>query len=418
MSSSTIQTDPGAARPVSVVVVSRGRPLWLRRCLLSLSQQDDRNFELVVVADAPGLVVARTLPFARHVKFLANDGVNLSAARNAGIAAAAGAVVAFIDDDAAAEPTWLSRLVAPIRAGRAEAATGFTRGRNGISLQWGAARVDMSGADRPLPLGEGEGVFAPTADGAVKLHGTNMAISRKSLRALGGFDPAYRFYLEDADLSLRLAMAGARVAVVPGAQVQHGFAPSARRQADRAPRDLREIGASEAVFLRRHGARETRGIVQDAREAAQRRRLLAWLQRGGLDPMDLRRLMAGYRAGWQEGLSRRLAPLAPLEDDPPAFQPMPGIWGPAVHLSGRLWHRRRLLKEARARAARGERVSLLLISRSTLWHRERFDDSGVWIQSGGLWGRSDRTDPLVALQRFGTRARRERARIADVRGLG
>ncbi|MES2906736.1 MAG: RNA polymerase factor sigma-54, partial [Pseudomonadota bacterium] len=44
--------------------------------------------------------------------------------------------------------------------------------------------------------------------------------------AMGGFDPAFRFYLDETDLNLRLAATGAMTAIVPVAQVHHGFAES------------------------------------------------------------------------------------------------------------------------------------------------------------------------------------------------
>ncbi|MCB2152739.1 MAG: glycosyltransferase, partial [Rhodobacteraceae bacterium] len=60
-------------------------------------------------------------------------------ARNLGLAAAAGEIVAFIDDDAVPEPRWLARLTAPFADPGIAAAGGFVVGRNGISFQWRAS---------------------------------------------------------------------------------------------------------------------------------------------------------------------------------------------------------------------------------------------------------------------------------------
>ena len=95
--------------PVSVVVSSHGRPAWLARCLTSLGQQDYRNFEIVVVADSPSLEVMRGHDLASEIKRVAMDVCNIAISRNLGIEASGGEWVAFIDDDAAAEPTWLSQ---------------------------------------------------------------------------------------------------------------------------------------------------------------------------------------------------------------------------------------------------------------------------------------------------------------------
>ncbi len=56
-----------AALPVSVVIVSRGRPEALRRCLLAVSQLRHDPFEVVVVADAAGrAALTRDAPDGRR----------------------------------------------------------------------------------------------------------------------------------------------------------------------------------------------------------------------------------------------------------------------------------------------------------------------------------------------------------------
>lgn len=126
-------------RPVSIVVVSRDRPAALARCITGLAQLDHAPFEVVVVACHDGLAAIEAHPKAAEIKTVAYDLPNISAARNRGIAAAAGEVVAFIDDDAVPEPSWLSRLTAPFETDAVAATGGFVIGRNGFSLQWGRA---------------------------------------------------------------------------------------------------------------------------------------------------------------------------------------------------------------------------------------------------------------------------------------
>ena len=120
---------------VSVVIVSRHRAPGLRRCLTGLAQLYYPNFEIVVVADPDGIAAARDWAGDRPVKLAAFDEPNISTARNLGIAQAAGDLVAFIDDDAAPEPTWLDHLCAPFQDPKVAASGGFVRGRNGKSRQ-------------------------------------------------------------------------------------------------------------------------------------------------------------------------------------------------------------------------------------------------------------------------------------------
>jgi hypothetical protein len=86
-------------------------------------------------------------------------------------------------------------------------------------------------------------------------------------------------------------------------------------------------------------------------------------------------------------------------------------------LAGRSWSRRRLRAEAAGLAARGDVVSLFLFGPTTLYHRVRHDPAGFWEQSGGLFGRSDRTQPLVRSHTFRQRLADEVRRVAKVRGL-
>ncbi|MDB9944910.1 glycosyltransferase family 2 protein [Ascidiaceihabitans sp.] len=104
---------------VSVVVVSRDRPDALYLCVLGLSQVQYNAFEIVVVADAKGL--AALDDFKGKIKAVQFDDANISMARNIGIVHSAGEIVAFIDDVAVPEPTWLTYLTAPFSRGEVSA---------------------------------------------------------------------------------------------------------------------------------------------------------------------------------------------------------------------------------------------------------------------------------------------------------
>jgi GT2 family glycosyltransferase len=406
------------AAPVSVIVVSRHRPETLLRCLAGIEQLDHALFEVVVVADPGGLARLRAAGFdgIREVPF---DTPNISAARNQGIWAAGGEILAFIDDDAVPEPTWLSRLAAPFEDPGVAAAGGYVIGRNGISFQHTARSIDAEGRHRPLDLeGTAPRVIAGRTGRGIKTEGTNCAFRAGVLRAMGGFDPAFRFYLDESDVNLRLAGDGARTALVPLAQVHHGFAASERRHASRMPRSLFEVAASQAVFLRKHAAEGRRAPAMAVLRDEQRQRLLRYMVAGDCEPRDVGRLLMDFDAGAVEGQGRRIAPLPPIPQTA-AFDPFRPRrrYHAARTLAGRPWQARHLRRAAAEAASDGARTSLYLFSPTALYHSVRFRAEGYWEQRGGLLGRSRRDDPLLRLQDFATRLRREVDRVASVRNV-
>lgn len=132
---------------VSVIVVSHGRPDLLCRAALSVFHQNHRPVELIIVADHLGLAAISTLPFVSRIKRVLFENENISAARNIGIDHAAAEYIAFLDDDAVAEPMWLSLMLKEMCQHPWAALTGTVLGRNGISVQWGDVGFDDLGRD-------------------------------------------------------------------------------------------------------------------------------------------------------------------------------------------------------------------------------------------------------------------------------
>ncbi len=393
--------------PVSVIVVSRGRPRLLQRCLTGLAQLDYPAFEVIVVADAAGIAAVERGPWAETVKHIPFAEANISKARNAGLAQAAGEIAAFIDDDAVPEPTWLRYLTEPFAEGEQIASVGgYVRGRNGLTFQSKANLVDRFGWTSPttpetahnLPPGH-----------AVKTEGTNCAFRTSIIKRLGGFDPAIRFFHDETDLDMRLREAGYEARFAPLAQVHHGAAASDRRTSDKAPRDLTEVGASTAIFWRKH-ARDDVG-VKEAHVAllqAQRVQLLRHMVAGRIEPRDVARLLDTLKEGLKKGQSCAFHPMLPIETSPD-FLPFQSFYPPGktTLLSGRFWNRKKLHAQARNALRNGHRVTLFRFSPTALPHHVHFHEEGWWEHVGGLFGRSDRSQRYFRLSRFQARVSRE-----------
>lgn len=400
-------------RPVSVVIVSRHRPEVLEKCLKSLRYQTHSNFEVIVVADPSSMRAVGASGLTGSVKTCLFDEANISAARNIGIAMAAAPIVAFIDDDAFAEPPWLERLTAPLWDGTIAATSGFVRSGNGISYRWRGDWIMPWGELRPF-VSEGFRVFGPEDPHPVLTIGANCAFRRDALVMVGGFDPNYHIGLDDADVNVRMTRAGCRMAIVPDAQVHHVPAASVYRNGRQVPRSLEQGGASFGWWFRKYDrpiseSAQIRGFMKDV-FLGQR------LQRGDLEPRDVVRLMEGFDRGFTQGQLREAIPTN-LDAATHPLHRFETIRKGAKHvvLSGRTWNRASLFREGAHRAGEGDVVTVIILSPTALYHRRYFHDDGFWVQCGGLFGRSERSDPLVKAYRFRDRVAREAADIGTFR---
>src|SRR5262249_10789183 len=161
----------------------------------------------------------------------------LSEARNAGMRAATGAIVAYTDDDCFADPDWLTCLVHQLQQTRAA-------GVGGPNLTpedgWLAACVSAC---------PGQPTHVLVSDQVAEhIPGCNMAFRREALLAVNGCDPIYRKAGDDVDLCWRLQQAGLWITFAPAACVWHH-----RRQGPRTYlKQQRGYGEAEALLYFQH----------------------------------------------------------------------------------------------------------------------------------------------------------------------
>lgn len=392
---------------VSLIIVSRHRPEALKRVAASLRFQSYTNFEVILVSDAPDRSFLAGIPASENMLHIPFDQANISAARNLGLAHAQGEIVAFCDDDAVPDPNWLTALVQPFSNPTIASAGGFVRGRNGFSYQWKALLSDLRGEDTPLNIDQTSPYVEVPFDGDrfAKLQGTNCAFRRDALLGIGGFDEGFRFYLDETDVCLRLAQAGHSAAFVNGAEVHHGFEESALRSAARVPRSLFEIGASKRRYLDKNCAEERVLEAEQRFFFDQKKRLLRLMVEGRLEPRDVPALMGTLRDGFNT--IPKMVKSSHLVAER-AFSPLNAGKNPkAVALAAGVLASRALTERAQELAKCGTPVVVFRFARNSLFHRRYFDERGFWVQTGGVFGRSSRTDPLFSWWTLRQRTRRE-----------
>ena len=250
--------DVLAAAPfISVLICTRDRAGQLETCLRHLDRLEYPRFEVVVVDNAPTSDAVRTLvegrPGGVTYRYAVEPRPGLSWARNAGIAAASGEIIAFLDDDEEPERDWLAGLAGGFARSNDigcvtgmilpacldtqaqewfEWAGGHSKGRGFTS-----AIFSRHGPQNPLfPL-------PPFGTGA------NMAFRREALARIGGFDVAMGAgtptRASEDTLALTLVLlAGYRIAYEPAALTRHHH----RRDTDSLRRQLYGYGVGVAAY--------------------------------------------------------------------------------------------------------------------------------------------------------------------------
>ena len=206
---------------VSVVVATLGRPELLA-CLDSLWQQSRAADEIIVVNNGNNSIEI-PVPTQPQTRLIRCTKRGISAARNAGARIAEGEFLAFIDDDATADPDWLTAVEARFAGSPIAGMAGAVLRDATESSERVAVAVNRATADW----------FWKTNFGGIG-NGANLAFRRTAFLAAGGFDEHLGLGAtiptsEEHNLFFRLVAAGETVAYEPDARVFHPQ-PEARTQ--------------------------------------------------------------------------------------------------------------------------------------------------------------------------------------------
>ena len=224
---------------VSIVIASYQGEKTLKACLDSLEKLNYSDYEVILVDDGSSdgtKQIAAAHPQVRYFQHEKNLG--LSEARNTGIAAATGEIVAFTDADCRADEDWLHYLVGDLL----DSAFAGIGGHNFLPPD------DSSGAAAVLVSPGGPAHVMLTDRQAEHIPGCNMAFYKWALDDIGGFDPIFQKAGDDVDVCWRIQQRRGKIGFSPA-----GFVWHYRRSTVRAYlRQQKGYGEAEALLVRKH----------------------------------------------------------------------------------------------------------------------------------------------------------------------
>lgn len=221
--------DVALSIKASVVICTFNRVDHVQLAVESLTSQtiSTNDFEIIVIdnasSDKTPEAIKSLLPSIPNLRYIREDKLGLSHARNRGTQESEGKIIIFLDDDAMAEPEFIEAHLHAFNQQSQPVATG---GR--IYLRWPTERPNWVHASQEsfysgLDLGDESKLLTfPKYP-----YGANMAIDRKTLIGVGGFSVELgrrgRSLIsgEERDLFLRISELGGKVTYVPDAVVHH-----------------------------------------------------------------------------------------------------------------------------------------------------------------------------------------------------
>ena len=196
---------------ISVVVCAYNAADTLEDNLTSLEALTYPDVEIILVNDGSRDRTSEIGHAHPTVKVIDIPNGGLSAARNVGLAAATGEIVAYTDADTRVDRDWLTFLVQPFL-------TSDVAGSGGPNV--------VPADDPPTAQCIARAPGGPThvlLDDRIAEHvpGCNMAFRRDALLAIGGFNPIYLRAGDDVDVCWRLQARGWKIGFASSALVWH-----------------------------------------------------------------------------------------------------------------------------------------------------------------------------------------------------
>lgn len=228
---------------VSIIIPVYNRAHEIGPCLESLLSLDypSSKREIIVVDDASE---DHTVFMVRRYKvrlIVQKYNQGQSAARNAGVKAAKGEIIAFMDSDCIADQRWLRELAPYFQDLRNALVGGYV---DSFFRETWLERYEE--VQSPLNMGQ-KRLIGAAKESSFYVPTCNMLLRKDAYLKMGGLDEGLRVG-EDVDLCWRLKKQGYRMIYVPKGRVEHKhrnrFSQSFKRRFD--------YGTSEAFLYARH----------------------------------------------------------------------------------------------------------------------------------------------------------------------
>jgi GT2 family glycosyltransferase len=289
------------------VINTLNRREHLQRTLLALREQTYGAFEVIVV-NGPSVDGTDELlaSFRDSARLASCDLACLGRSRNVGIGLASGEIVAFIDDDAIPQPSWLETLIAAYRDPSVAAVGGpvFDVPLNGVA--WALCTCTRLGSPDPDSQEPIERYLGQGADPFAYLPGCNMSFRRDALEEVGGFNPLLTYNYDDAEICSRVVDRGYGIRLVDDVLVRHDRAPNAARDSRDSVSDPYPALYCRAVFAMQCNQPTLREgeIVAAIAAAAENMASLAdnYLVEGKLTSSERDTFVARARSAAEDGL--------------------------------------------------------------------------------------------------------------------
>lgn len=249
----------GSDRRCSVVINTVDRSADLAITLADLKSSWDAARDELIVVLGPTHDDSQTVAHRSGIpcQLLHCPERNLAISRNLGLHAASGRFIVFLDDDASPEPGWLDALIEPFESDPAAAVvSGFALDGAGTRFLNRYVVADSLGRSRWFdePDAAQAEIARLTPERAfLTATGCNMAFRRDLLAGIGGFDPAYRYFLEETDAVRRLVLAGFHCAPSPHSRVRHRLGSNLARKPGFGLDERLVIIRSQLHYIRKFG---------------------------------------------------------------------------------------------------------------------------------------------------------------------